>query len=136
MMGSNLVPETSRHWSLNGLAVAEVCLSYTTRVRLRGPAGGLMITLEGPFEIGTEGSFISVDPLKRAELAPVLAILHELAHALAVDAGGELCLTLASGIEIRCTPQSDSEAWQTQGDGCLVSASMICPPGGGTPWRY
>jgi hypothetical protein len=53
----------------------------------------------------------------------------------AASSDGRCVLRFEDGAELRGDPHEKYEAWEAHGAGDLEGVSLLCPVGGGRPWR-
>jgi uncharacterized protein DUF6188 len=129
------VRENERRWSLAGLDVTRLALSYQVELSMWSRGRALTLVIEGPFEIvRTTGPPAIVAPGTAATYEPLLSLLHQPVTDFVARADGSCELVFESGTLLRVAPLDRYEAWNTYGEGSLQGAALLCGPGGGRPW--
>jgi hypothetical protein len=86
------------------------------------------VVIESRFRLTRGGSTVVLDPEKRGELGPLLAIYPATLQTSSVSADESLRLEFADGTTIEVPPDERYEAWQVCGPG---SRLVVCGPAGG-----
>jgi hypothetical protein len=74
------------------------------------------------------------DPEESLKLAPLLLLLFRPVQLFKASSEGQAILIFSDGAELSIKPDERYEAWESHGTQDLADASLLCPPGGGSPW--
>ncbi len=124
-----------REWNLEGLEVTQLCFDFQFRVQMWSSERSLLITFGSPIVLNSDnGASLLLDPAQTHTLSPLLSLLFRPAVSFRASSEGHCQLRFQNGSELSCAPDERYEAWGSHGTGELASASLLCGPGGGSPW--
>ncbi len=124
-----------REWNLEGLEVTQLCFDFQFRVQMWSSERSLFITFGSPILLRPNtGEPLLLDLEQTNTLSPLLSLLFRPAVSFRASSEGHCQLRFQNGSELSCAPDERYEAWESHGTGGLASASLLCGPGGGSPW--
>ena len=125
--GQALRPTQVPRLGLDGVDLKFIRIDHQTRLQFEAAE----VVIGTSFRFITDGRERTLDPEKRADLGPVLAIYPTSLASAVVEANLTLSLTFENGSRIDVPQNPHYEAWQVVGPG---SRLIVCPPeGNGTP---
>jgi hypothetical protein len=131
-MGS---PQQWREWNLEGLEVTQLRFDFQFHVQIDSSERSLQITLSSPIILRSDmDAPLLLDPEQTYTLSPLLSLLFKPVVSFRASSDGDCHLRFQNGAELSCAPDERYEAWESHGTGELASASLLCGPGGGSPW--
>ena len=124
-----------REWDLAGLDVTQLRFDVQFHVHLWSSERSLLITFGSPVVLrsDTDGTLL-LNPEQTHTWSPLLSLLFQPAVSFRASSEGHCQLRFQNGFELSCAPDERYEAWESHGSGELASASLLCGPGGGSPW--
>jgi hypothetical protein len=129
---------TWREWDLSGLTVDQLRFdSQVTVLVQEGLRRSLFLMFGSPFEYRPPtGVAVPIDSqsVTTEQAGLLVGLLWRPAKLFRVSSTGYCELHIDNGVVIAARPDADYESWHSSGTGDLESASMLCTPGGGTPW--
>ena len=124
-----------REWNLEGLEVTQLCFDYQFRVQMGLPERSLLITFSSPVILRSNNDEpLLLDPEQTRTLSSLLSLLFQPTVTFRASSEGHCQLRFQNGSELSCAPDERYEAWASLDTGELTSASLLCEPGGGSPW--
>ena len=121
--GETLRPPRLPALGLDGMELTFIQIDHQTRLRL----GETEIVIATPFDLELDRGPRTLDPERRAELGPLLAIYPATLASGAVGADLTLRLTFDHGATISVPQHPTYESWHVVGPG---SRLIVCPPAG------
>ncbi len=124
-----------KEWDLTGHDLQQLRFAYPVDLLIGSDKQLLEIRYETKITlVRPDGTTLELEPAKTSTLGPLLELLHQPVIRFAASDIGESILEFATGIQIHASPHDQFEAWSSQGFGKLRKASLLCGPGGGSPW--
>jgi hypothetical protein len=124
-----------REWDLKGLEVTFLHFDYRFTVDVWSAERSLSIIFGSTFTLSLCGCEDCVFELEQNEkLGPLLLLLHRAVSSFKASSDGRCVLRFADGSELRGLPHPQFEGWEASGSGGLDGVSLLCAPGGGSPW--
>jgi hypothetical protein len=124
-----------REWDLKGLEVTFLHFDYRFIVDTWSAERSLSIIFGSTLILSVSGCEDRVfDPEHNETLGPLLLLLHRPVTSFKASSDGRCVLRFADGTELRGVPHPQYEAWEASGTGGLDGISLLCGPGGGSPW--
>ena len=127
-----------RTWDVQGLQVNSIRFTYQIDFHLLSTDDSqreFLFVLEAPFTLHrADGTKFEMNPGQPEDLYPLLSVLHRPVTSFRASSEGECQMHFHGGDVLTCLPVENYEAWNSHGSGNLASASLLCGPGGGSPW--
>ena len=124
-----------REWDLKGLQVTFLHFDYRFTVDMWSAERSLSIIFGSTLILSERGCEDGVfDPAQNEMLGPLLLLLHRPVSSFKASIDGRCVLRFIDGTELRGVPHPRFEAWEASGTGGLKGISLLCGPGGGSPW--
>ena len=124
-----------REWSLDGLEVTMLQFDYQFHLTMWDRDRALLLIFGVPFRLRpATGGERMLDPEQNETLGPLLSLLHRPVERFAASSDGRCLLRFEDGTELHGEPHDYYEAWEAHGKGALADASLLCGPGGSSPW--
>ena len=126
---------TWREWSLDGLEVTQLRFDYQFHLSILDRDRELLLIFGVPFRLRVPtGEERTLDPEQNETLGPLLPLLHQSVERFSAASDGRCVLRFQDGTELHGEPHDYYEAWEAHGKGSLADASLLCGPGGSSPW--
>ncbi len=124
-----------REWDLQGLEVTQLCFDHQLTMTMWSRERHLSIKFQTQISFcSADGCDTPFDPEQTTTLSPLLSLLHCPLACFRASSDGHCEVFFQDGTRLSCAPDGQYEAWDSQGSGDLSSASLLCGPGGGSPW--
>jgi len=124
-----------RSWDLKGLRVTQLRFDAQLHIHMWTLDRDLLVSFGNEFIFkDADGRTSTFDPERVSELAPILGLLFKPVLQSSASSTGICILKFEDGSELQCEPHEKYEAWESRGTENLQGASLLCGPGGGSPW--